>query len=897
MWVSPPRNPWWRRRTRTAVDAWERTVDEWNPECSSSHLAEDVQFPQPIRAAITIRSTPVGTPISPGAWSSLAPWNRSNDVAQNMEYSEDSPGLSMAPWLPPRSTPQSPLEPRSANAAPIEPRLPDPRADETGMTQSINEASARIPVMMAKLQLLLFVALSSAFSQSSPYLNAVNSNSTGVDLAIWINNGTQNDTAPSLGGLLFEDISRSGDGGLYGELLRNRAFQGSDVSTGHTPMIPYIDIVASQNPSLPFAPVIDGWSAIGDARLSLDLLHPLSDALEVSLQVDVPINATGEIGFENDGWWGIGVFPQTYNASFNVQANSARYNYSSTTPYFNVSLRSKTTGQTMANGQAGDARRVNPFRYTRFSTQIRNLVQAPDANNTLAVTWQAEKTAGQTLYFNLISLFGETYKDQPNGLRKDLAENLAALNPKFLRFPGGNNLEGYSIPRRWKWWKTIGPLEHRRGRPGDWSYYNTDGLGLLEYLQWCEAFSMEPFLVVYAGFSLELAKYDAANSTDANEWPIDEMHHVLQEVLDELEYCMGSPETYWGSKRALHGHPDPFNITYIGIGNEDFLSQNYPERAAFMHFNLKARYPNVTYIYSAYNENPSWQTKLEPGSLWDPHIYANPSHFIEQFNQWDNWREETKHPNVSIAVTEYHVASIDPRPGDPTFDPDNAAIDHPRMFSAVAEAIYAIGEERNSNTFRLSCYAPVIQNVHVWRHTGYDVLFDADPRNTLLSVSYYQQMMFNKYQGTQTLPFDIVDGGFNPLFWVASITQQEGIVFFKLVNAGNTTQDLSLKLDAAFVSVNGTILAAPEPTDLNGFNDFENRTAIVPKDILDLDEHGDWKDHKLKWRVPPYSVSVLQFDLESAIGEPDKHSKSVNAVIAPEQQALDGQLVLDVRHG
>ena len=129
---------------------------------------------------------------------------------------------------------------------------------------------------------------------------------------------------------------------------------------------------------------------------------------------------------------------------------------------------------------------------------------APNSNNTFAVTMNASEVAGTTFYFDLISLFGATYNNRTNGLRADLGQHVKDLSPKFLRFPGGNNLEGYSIETRWKWNNTIGPLTDRPGRPGDWEYFNTDGLGLLEYLEWTEDMDMEPVLAVYAGYSLAI---------------------------------------------------------------------------------------------------------------------------------------------------------------------------------------------------------------------------------------------------------------------------------------------------------------------------------------------------------------------------------------------------------
>lgn len=727
------------------------------------------------------------------------------------------------------------------------------------------------------------------------YIDGVRSGTSGASLTINVKHGQRNATAPLLGGLLFEDIAQSGDGGLYAELLRNRAFQGSGIAMGRIPQIPYRSITYSENPVIPFGPVLDGWTAVGDARLSLDLLHPLSDALQVSLQIDVPLDATGRVGVQNDGWWGIPVLEQDYNASFHVQASGVRFNWTITE--FDVELRSALEeNKVWCSNTIPVNGRLHPYAPAKFEGKLSCDVKAPNINNTFAVTFDAEQARGQTLYFSLFSLFPPTYKDRPNGLRKDLADQLEAMSPKFLRFPGGNNLEGYSVQRRWKWWKTIGPLEDRPGRPGDWSYYNTDGLGLLEYLIWCEDMDMEPLLAVYAGFSLDIAVYDGSNSTDANEAPWSQMPAILQEALDELEYCMGDAvTTFWGKKRAEHGHPEPFSINLIEIGNEDWFSHDYPRRARFMYESLKEAYPNMTFVFSSLDESKEWHMHIPKDHIWDGHVYAPSGWFIKHADYWDNFRagkghDRPNHPvdppnmldtddkissrpdttHVMGSLMEYHASAV---------GVNGVLNTHPRMGAAVAEAVYAIGGERNPDTYKLSCFAPLMQNINAWRRTPYDLLFESDPEKTVLSASYWQQWLFNRYPGKETLEVheatrSLSDGtaesGWNPLFWVASIEPgrhgSPDKVYFKIANAGNTSQHLELALDIPFTSANGTILEPPTQGDLFAYNTLEN-AAISPKPIWNLDYalrdngHGTSAE-VLLWDVPAFSISVLQFDLK-----------------------------------
>lgn len=205
---------------------------------------------------------------------------------------------------------------------------------------------------------------------------------------------------------------------------------------------------------MPYGPVLNGYRPIGNVKLSLDVLHPLSSALPTVLQLDIPYTATGEVGFLNEGWWGIDVKPQTYSTSFYIMPSAVRNNRTLT--HISVSLRSNLTDKVWSTSSVPIGANLSTINYTKIETQLHNTVMAPGANNTFAVTFDASEVAGTTFYISLISLFGETFKGRQNGLRKDLAEILYDAKPKFLRFPGGNNLEGRSLDTHWKWYETIG---------------------------------------------------------------------------------------------------------------------------------------------------------------------------------------------------------------------------------------------------------------------------------------------------------------------------------------------------------------------------------------------------------------------------------------------------------
>ncbi len=603
---------------------------------------------------------------------------------------------------------------------------------------------------------------------------------------------------------MHEDISHSGDGGIYGEALVNRAFQGSGVSVGSVAGFPGSYVQDSENPILPFGPVMTGWHPIGDVSLSLTVLHPLSEALPVVMELDIPYNATGEIGFYNEGWWGIDVRPGTYNVSFYAKSDEPRSN--GTLSKIDVSLRSNLTGETFSSSSIpfSPGNNISSFEWTQYSTQIVNTATAPNSNNTFALTFDASEVAGNTYYFNLLSLFPETFKNRPNGIRKDLGEAIFDMGSTFLRFPGGNNLEGYSVEQRWKWNETIGPLTDRPGRVGDWGYYNTNGLGLLEYLEYCEDANIEPLLAVYAGYSLDI--YGQAGVS----FPEDRMNEVLEDILNEIEYVTGDTGTKYGALRASHGHPEPFKLNYIEIGNEDWFSSTYPYRFPYLYSGIKQAYPDITLISTAWNENIDYNITIPAGGMWDTHHYEEPSFFLKQFDYFDNWQENTNNTNVTVFIGEYSVFQVDTPDGVVNYSmPLDTHIFNPKLLAAIGEGVYLIGAERNPNVVKMTAYAPSFVNLNHINWTPDLVAFTANHDETVLSASYRMQQLLARFRGTETLPVTTTSGDFNPLWWVAAINGPSNSVYFKVVNSGNNSIPLTINLDVSYSSVNGTILVSP----------------------------------------------------------------------------------------
>ena len=331
--------------------------------------------------------------------------------------------------------------------------------------------------------------------------------------------------SPTLYGLMTEEINYSYDGGLYGELVRDRVLGRAWDALTLWPMV-----------------------ARGDStvNVSADETTGPSAAIARSLRVTVTkASAASPAGVENGGYWGIAVRPHTiYTGSFFAKTDSPGIPVT-------VALQNDQTGVVAASatvtGLTGEWKR---YTYTLKTGNV-----PVSSNNHLILTIARPAT----VWFNLISLFPPTYHDRPAGNRIDIMDLLAAMHPKFLRFPGGNYLEGDHIADRFDWKKTIGPWVDRPTHMSPWHYRSSDGMGLLEFLEWCEDLKMQPVLAVYAGYSLAREHVD----------PGPALEPYVEDALDEIEYVTGGADTKWGAERAKDGHPAPFPLHYIEVGNED----------------------------------------------------------------------------------------------------------------------------------------------------------------------------------------------------------------------------------------------------------------------------------------------------------------------------------------
>ncbi len=624
--------------------------------------------------------------------------------------------------------------------------------------------------------------------------------------------------SPMLYGLMTEEINFSYEGGLYGELIRNRAFKANPTNAVF-------------------------WSAVGNGVISLDTNQPLNPALNVSLKLDASKAAKNSpAGIANGGYWGIPVRPDTtYHASFYTRGKGF-------TGPLTVALTS-TNGETVF--ASAEVPKITK-QWRKYEVTLTTGGVAPSKDNRLVIS----TTKHGTIWFSQVSLFPPTFNNRANGNRPDLMQLLADLQPKFLRFPGGNYLEGDYINERFDWKKTIGDISQRPGHRSPWNYWSTDGFGLMEYLNWCEDLHMEPLLAVFAGYAL---KHDYVK-------PGPDLEPYVQDALDEIEYVTGDTNTTWGAQRAKDGHPAPFQLTYVEVGNEDWFDRSGSYDGRFTQFcnAIKAKYPQLQVISTVGNDRPeSQRVHSSTPDLADEHYYRSQEQMESQSHIYDTRSRDGK--------TKVFVGEWATRVGRPT----------PNMAGALGDAAWMCCMERNSDLVLLESYAPLFVNVSDLSRGGSmqwpSDLIGYDALTSYGSPSYYAQKMFSTHHGDVVLATDSQDiptytwqppvrtrngvpQGERPapqevpsLFYDATRDSQSGIVYLKVVNRQSTAQTVHVQISgttAVEVQGTATVLKADKPDDTNS---IKEPTRIVP-----VPEKVDGLGTDFTREFPPYSITILE---------------------------------------
>ncbi|KAF9476813.1 arabinofuranosidase [Pholiota conissans] len=597
----------------------------------------------------------------------------------------------------------------------------------------------------------------------------------------------------------------SGDGGLYAELLQNRAFQ--QVTPGTSA-------------------ALNAWAAINGAGVSvIKETVPVSTALPNALHVAFPTGKTGAVGFSNSGYTGIKVTTgSTYTASFYYRFPTS----SSFSGNAVISLQS-SSGQVFASTTASLSGQQTAWKQVTVS--LTPSTSASSLTNLFTVTLDGAAASGQTINFAMFSLFPPTFKNRANGMRVDIAEALQEMGPSFFRLPGGNNLEGQTTATRWQWNATVGPILSRAGRAGDWGYVNTDGLGLLEYLNWCEDLGMQPIMAVWAGYSL--GGTSLAESA---------LQPYIQQAIDQINFVIGDPSTSAAAAlRSSLGHPAPFTLNYVEVGNEDFFaSSSYTYRWKDFVNALKAAFPNIHFIATSYVNNPVLSPKP---TEYDVHVYQTPTWFAQNSFYYDTFqRDGTKY-------FEGEYAAISTNSNDLYGSPSDGRLTYPTMQSAAGEAAFMTGLERNSDIVFAASYAPLLGHITANQWTPNLLAFDAG--SVYRSTSFYVQKLFSVNRGDSYLP-STLPSQTGTLFWSVVRKTSASQIIIKISNTASSAAAMTFQLPFTVASsgnlqlLTGTATASNTPSNPNLFAPISSTIST---------------GQTFNYNAPAVSVSVITLTL------------------------------------
>jgi alpha-N-arabinofuranosidase len=611
--------------------------------------------------------------------------------------------------------------------------------------------------------------------------------------------------SPILYGLMTEEINHSYDGGLYAELIRNRVFRDDEKNE------PVHWFVTKQLGA--------------EGGISVVSTHPLTDKLPNSLEVEIKAaSAEQRFGVANDGYWGIPVKPNTtYRASFYVKGDMSSKNRKPGTTGGNPFVGPLRVSLESADGSKIYAQAQTPAinnQWQRFELTLSTRADvAPSTDNRFVISAQGRGR----FWLSLVSLFPPTYQNRPNGLRVDIMEKLAAMKPKFIRFPGGNYVEGNTLRERFDWKATVGPLPFRAGHPSCWGYRSTDGMGLLEFMNWCEALNAQPVLTVFAGYSLQQQPVEPG--------PL--LEPYVQAALEEVEYLTGDAKTsYWGGQRAGDGHPKPFQLTYVEIGNEDYFDKSGSYDARFSQFYdaFKAKYPQLQLIAT------DRAAKTRTPDLYDDHYYRNAEGFFKDLSHYDT--ADRKGPKV-------FVGEWATREGAPT----------PNFMGALGDAAWMTSLERNSDLIVMHCYAPLFVNVNPGGMQWKTDLIGYNGLESYGSPAYYAQVMFASHVGDVTPKSELnADSG---VFLPYSVTRHTatGKLFLKVVNPGAAAHSVKLVLTGL-----GKVRNEGESITLRANDPKETNTIMEPTKIVPVTTPLRNVAPTFEYTFPPWSITVLELN-------------------------------------
>lgn len=618
----------------------------------------------------------------------------------------------------------------------------------------------------------------------------------------------------SLFGVFFEDINFGADGGLYPERVKNRSFE--------------------------FPEPLMGWKQIarGDTKGSLYVydrgsVKDLANSHYLRIKVDTPGKG---FGVTNEGFRGIGV-EKGAEYRFSIQARRLAGE-----PVMRVEIEDgngRILGQAVLSG------------FTNEWKSYESIIKAADTDGKAKLNVLIEGEG--TLDVDVISFYPrDTWRNRENGLRSDLVQLLKDLKPGFLRFPGGCIVEGRHLETRYQWKTTIGDLNERRLIVNRWNtefrhrptpdYYQSFGLGYYEYFLLSEDLGAEPLPILNCGMACQFNSGELV--------PIDELDHYIQDAIDLIEFANAPTTKPWGRKRAEMGHPQPFNLKMIGIGNEQWGPQ-YLERYEIFARVLKEKYPDIILV-SGSGPSPDgerfeflWAKLRElKADLVDEHYYAPPKWFRDNVGRYDGYDRN----GPKVFAGEYAAQSV------AIASPDNRN----NWECALSEAAFLTGIERNADVVLLSSYAPLFAHVEAWQWTPNLIWFDN--LRSYGTPNYYAHKLFSVNRGTTILPV-LTNGspknGQEDIYSSASFDEPAGEVILKVVNTAPEARQVSI-----------TLAGEPQPNKTGKVfvlsnTDLKTENSLTePKKVAPVEQQLTISSNQFTYRFGPQSLSVLRIGIK-----------------------------------
>jgi alpha-L-arabinofuranosidase len=611
-------------------------------------------------------------------------------------------------------------------------------------------------------------------------------------------------------GVFFEDLSYSADGGLYAELIQNRSFEYSP------------DDNKKWNPLSFWDYTTDGH---GYGKIAVESAQPIASVNPHYIVLDIDDPGTEGVGITNSGFDGIALHSgENYDFSVYIKLIAG-----SRVPV-KVELRGKK-GISYGQFSFTTAGKV----WTKYTGSIKALADADSAKLTVVAL------AKSKIAIDEVSLFPRnTFRGEKNGLRADLAQAIANLKPKFMRFPGGCLVHGDGLDNMYRWKNTIGPVELRSQQRNIWNYHQSYGLGFFEYFRFCEDIGAKPLPVVAAAVSCQNS--GGVRGTGQKALPLVDMKSYIQDILDLIEYANGPVTSKYGAKRAAAGHPKPFNLQYIGIGNEDKQTDDFRDRFKSIYDVVRAKYPDITIVGTVgpfpsgedYDLGWKFADKLNVPVV-DEHFYQKPAWFLNNNNRYDGFRRSKS----KVYIGEYASWGNN-------------------LINALSEAAFMTGIERNGDIVKMASYAPLLANLsHIsWNP---DLIY-FNNKTLFLTANYFVQQMFSANQGDLYLS-DVIKFGLpaaqTDSTLAASCVKDSGTgdIILKIVNAGdkeaNTIIDLAgLKIQQGSASLE---LLKGAPSDKNSISNPDAVRTV--KDDIQLAALKNYV-------APPFSLSVIRLKTE-----------------------------------